>query len=296
VSLVSGLAVVSKPAGVTSFTALSPIKRKLASTKVGHAGTLDKFATGLLVVLAGPVAHLTPWFSSLDKSYRAKLRFGFETGTLDPEGEVVAEAPLPSREALEAVLPLFRGPIMQKPPLYSALHVDGKRAYERALAGEKVEMEARPVTIHSLELLSYNGGEAELLVSCSSGTYIRSLARDIALAAGSRASLSALCRESIGPLGLADAVSPEDFDAARDLRAMSPELALALGLGLRRVAGDLERRFRNGGMISTRELGSPELAPPEGESAFFSASGAFLGVAFEGGRELAYRFVIGAAS
>lgn len=291
-SLVSGLAAIAKPAGVTSFAALSPIKRKLASTKVGHAGTLDKFATGLLVVLVGPLAHLTPWFSSLDKRYRARLRFGAETDTLDPEGRTIAEAPFPGRDALESVLPRFSGPIMQRPPQYSALHVDGERAYERALRGEDVEMKERPVTIHSLSLLSFDGHEAELLVDCSSGTYIRSLARDIGLAAGSRAHLVSLARESIGPMSLEEAVSPESFEPSRDLKALDEGMAQALGLRIRVVEGEVERRFRNGGRVSVAELGP---CPCDGcrESAFFSARGGFLGVAEEGREWLSYRFVMG---
>jgi tRNA pseudouridine55 synthase len=291
---VAGIAAVSKPAGMTSFAALSPLKKKLSSGRVGHAGTLDRFATGLLIVLAGPYSRLSSHFTALDKTYRATVLFGEETATLDPEGKVVAEAPPPTREALEAVLPGFRGPIMQAPPAYSALHLGGERAYEKALRGESFEMKERPVTIHDLDLLSYDGRQAGFYVRCSSGSYIRSLARDIALAAGSRAHLVALVRESIGPISLAEAVGPEAFDAARDLRVLDHGLALALGLRPRILAPAAERRFFNGGALAAVDFQDalPGGSGGEGESAVFLANGSFVGVVVESQGTFRYRFVI----
>jgi len=258
VTRLSGLAAIEKRAGLTSFAALGPLKRGLGTGKVGHAGTLDRFATGLLVVLVGGYSRLAPYFTALDKRYSALVRFGSETSTLDPEGEVVAEAPPPSLAKLESVLPAFRGPILQAPPAYSAIHLDGKRAYERVLAGEEVEMAPRPVVIHELELLSYDGRDARLSVRCSSGTYIRSLARDLALAAGSRASLAALERGAIGPILLSEAVLPEDFEPGRDLRLLDPALAAALGLRPRRLEDPARRAFQNGGRLSPRCLSDIE--------------------------------------
>jgi len=299
VSPVAGIAAISKPAGITSFAALSPIKRLLGTARVGHAGTLDRFATGLLVVLVGPYSRLCPDFSSLDKTYLATVLFGEETDTLDPEGEVVARAEIPSRGAVEAALPGFRGKIMQAPPAYSALHVDGERAYERALRGEAVEMKARPVEIFALELLEFEGAKARLLVRCSSGTYVRSLARDLALAAGSRARLETLERQSIGPVSLEGAVAPADFDAGRDLRLLDPSMALALGLRPRMIAASAERRFRNGGVLLPADLSTPALAPSTGGpagpahgSAVFSPDGAFFGVIEEAETGIRYRFVM----
>ncbi|GHV62842.1 hypothetical protein AGMMS49587_10900 [Spirochaetia bacterium] len=197
VSEKSGLLLLNKKSGLTSFDSLNVVKKALGTGKVGHTGTLDKFASGLLVVLAGRAVKLTPWFSLCTKEYEGTIRFGIETDTLDPEGITVGEGPVPDREALEKALSLFRGEILQAPPAYSAIHVDGKRASERARSGESVEMKRRPVTIHALELLSWESPLARVRVCCSSGTYIRSLARDIALAAGSRAHLVALKRTQV---------------------------------------------------------------------------------------------------
>ena len=190
----SGLVLLDKEPGETSFQVLGRVKNYLGTTKAGHTGTLDKFASGLLLVLTGRALKLAPWFSSRDKVYEAAILFGEETDTLDPEGAVIARAAPPDQETLEAVLPRFRGTIAQRPPAYSALHVGGKRAHELARAGVAVELNERPVTIHALSLLSYDNPVARVRVHCSSGTYIRSLARDIARAAGSRARL-AFCLE-----------------------------------------------------------------------------------------------------
>jgi len=247
----SGLALLRKPEGITSFQALFPLKRALGSGKVGHAGTLDRFACGLLVALAGSYSRLASYVQRGEKRYRGVIAFGTETETLDPEGKVTAEAPPPSRSDLEAALVGFRGSIMQRPPAYSALHVGGRRAYAIARSGSEPELAERPVDIYSLELLSYEGRSALVELRCSSGTYVRSLARDIALACASRAHLSALERLSIGPFNVDDASAPEAFDPGRDLRALSPEDSVALGLRVLALHGDVDAtRFAQGGRIA----------------------------------------------
>jgi tRNA pseudouridine55 synthase len=277
----SGLILLRKPAGITSFQALAPLKRSLGSGRVGHAGTLDRFARGLLVVLAGSYSRLAPYVVRGEKRYRGLVAFGSETDTLDPEGEVVAEAPPPSRSSLEGALASFRGPIMQRPPAYSAVHVGGKRAYEIALKGGTPEIKERPVEIFALELLSYEEGSALIDVRCSSGTYIRALARDIAAACGSRAHLSALERLSIGPFRAEEGVEPEAFAPEADLRALSPDEASALGLRcLALVEGASIARFAQGGRLPPDAFAI--LDGGEGalgsESAVFDASGFLLGV------------------
>jgi tRNA pseudouridine55 synthase len=199
---ISGLILFNKPSGITSFDALRDIKRALGTGKVGHTGTLDKFAQGLLVVLVGKALKLSRWFTNCDKKYIGKIHFGIETDTLDPEGNVIAEAAIPTKEEVEQALFKFTGKIKQEPPAYSAIHINGKRASELARSGDLPEMKKRLITIYRLELLSWQPPFADIFVHCSSGTYIRSLARDIALAVGSRGYLCELVRTQVGKFQL----------------------------------------------------------------------------------------------
>jgi tRNA pseudouridine55 synthase len=231
----AGLLLLNKKTGITSFEALRPVKKALDTGKVGHTGTLDKFAGGLLLVLCGRALKLSPWFFHCDKQYEGVVKFGEETDTLDPEGSLAAKAEIPPREAVEKALPLFRGEIQQAPPVYSAIHIDGKRASALARAGKAPEMKKRPVYIYRLELLSWEPPHARIGVHCSSGAYIRSLARDIALAAGSRAHLTVLLRTGIAGFRLddvSDAGGTED-GAAGLLQSLRPiDRAVVRSLGL----------------------------------------------------------------
>ncbi|HAE21421.1 MAG TPA: tRNA pseudouridine(55) synthase TruB [Spirochaetaceae bacterium] len=207
------------------------------------------------------------------------MRFGYETDTLDPEGKPVAQAPLPSREALEAVLPSFTGDILQAPPAYSAVHIDGERAYERVRRGEDVTPELRPVCVRRLELQSFDGTEAGLLVHCSKGTYIRSLARDIALACGSRAHLVALKRTFSGPFLLEDALEP---DAAEPSLLQTLDVSLASALGLQTcVLNDADAHAFANGLPLARIAAIAELGriDADGALAVFSQAGRLLGIA-----------------
>ncbi|GHU23739.1 hypothetical protein FACS1894172_07090 [Spirochaetia bacterium] len=213
---------INKKAGLTSFQSLNQIKKDFSTPKVGHTGTLDKFASGLLVVLMERALKLARYFSDCDKEYTGTIRFGAETDTLDPEGAVIAEADPPELDRLLQVLPDFRGDIVQRPPEYSAIHIGGKRASALARAGTTVEMPARPVTIHALELLSYKKPDAKIRVHCSKGTYIRSLARDIGGAAGSCGHLIELTRTAVAGFSL------EQADG--NLHTIDPELFSLLGI------------------------------------------------------------------
>lgn len=204
-----------KTEGVTSFRFLDAVKKAYPkSTKIGHAGTLDKFASGLMIVLVGNATRLNPVFSSMDKSYEALIRFGTETDTLDPDGRIVKTAPVPAESVIDEVLSSFKGKIMQRPPKYSAVHVDGKRAYKNAVKGLEFEMPFRQVEIFSLEKLSYDAGDLIIRVHVSKGTYIRSLARDIGEKCSSAAHLEKLRRLSIGPYHLDECLS---YDTKRIL-------------------------------------------------------------------------------
>ena len=199
------LLLMDKKEGVTSFSSLYPIKKEHKGEKVGHAGTLDKFASGLMVVFTGAATRLNPVFSSFGKRYRGTLLFGTETDTLDPEGSVIEKSDnIPTKEEIEKILQTFIGKQLQTPPMYSALHVDGKRAYMMARKGVDVEMEPREIEIYSLSLISYDNGVLEFDAAVSKGTYIRSLARDIALALDTRGHLIALRRTEVGPFTLED--------------------------------------------------------------------------------------------
>jgi tRNA pseudouridine55 synthase len=204
----NGLLLLKKSPGFTSFESLTIIKKALSTGKVGHTGTLDKFASGLLLVLVGQAGKLASLFSFCEKEYEGRIRFGIQTDTLDPEGKIIREADIPSREQVEAVLPGFRGEILQSPPAYSAIHIDGVRAHELTRQGKTPEMKKRPVFIYKLDLVSWEPPFASVRVCCSAGTYIRSLARDIAEAAGSCAHLDALVRTRIGAFQLSDAFDP----------------------------------------------------------------------------------------
>lgn len=197
-----GVIIMKKEPGETSFESLRPVKRALRGQKVGHAGTLDKFASGLMVVLTGEATRLNPLFSGFDKSYVARVRFGSETDTLDPEGEVVATSGhIPTKAEIEEALKRFIGEQDQTPPAYSAVHVRGKRAYQEARKGREVEMPSRRITIYSADLVSWDEPDLVVALHVSKGTYIRSFARDLALSLGSRAHLVNLERTKIGPFG-----------------------------------------------------------------------------------------------
>lgn len=199
------LILADKEEGVTSFKSLGEVKRSHKGMKVGHAGTLDKFASGLMLIMVGGATKLNPVFSAFDKRYIATIQFGSETSTLDPEGEVVAESShIPTKEELEAVIPTFLGKQKQIPPVYSALHINGERAYLLANKGKEVDMPERDIEIYDIKLLSYEDGIAKVDCKVSKGTYIRSLARDIALKAGSRGHLIGLRRTEVGPFSVND--------------------------------------------------------------------------------------------
>lgn len=204
-----------KPVGVTSFRFLDSVKKRYPeSVKVGHAGTLDRFASGLMIVLVGNATRLNPLFSSMDKSYEALVSFGAETDTLDPDGSVVRTAPVPDEQTVDSVLPSFTGVMMQRPPEYSAVHVGGRRAYRNAVRGIDFEMPERQVEVFSLEKLSFDGSGLRIRVHVSKGTYIRSLARDIGQSCGSAAHLQELRRISIGPYEIGSCLG---YDTARIL-------------------------------------------------------------------------------
>jgi len=250
----AGFFLVDKPGGPTSNGVLQNIKRCFLGRpcfrglKFGHAGTLDSFASGLLVVLVGRLTRLTPWFMHQSKEYEAVFRFGEETDTLDPLGKVIAVANAPTLSALEEVLPQFRGKISQTPPSYSAVHVGGKRSYEIAKSGELPELSPRSVEVERLELCAFEKAEANFTIRCSSGTYIRSLARDIAHACGTRVFVQSLRRTRIGKFDVSAACSPEDCSSG-GLREFTSDVAHDIGLGSGILQREFFTRFRHGSAL-----------------------------------------------
>jgi tRNA pseudouridine55 synthase len=208
-----GLINLYKPSGISSRQALNRVQRWVRPHKIGHTGTLDPLAEGVLVVTLGPATRLTSHIHAWPKSYRGTFLLGRYSDTLDVSGTVTecVEAPQPDSSQLPIVLRKFRGTLLQQPPAYSALKIDGQRAYQRARQGEPVELAARPVTIFDLQIERYEYPELRLNVICSGGTYIRSLGRDIARALGTEAVMTQLTRTAVGHLTIDSAVHPDQL-------------------------------------------------------------------------------------
>jgi tRNA pseudouridine55 synthase len=228
---VHGWLILDKPVGLGSTQAVSAVKRALREVghtkmKVGHGGTLDPLASGVLPIAIGEATKLAGRMLDSDKNYAFTIAFGTETDTLDLEGAVIASSTVrPARAQIDATLPRFIGPIEQAPPAYSAIKIDGKRAYDRARAGEAVDMLKRSVTVHSLVIESSDGPPEQveavtLLASVSKGTYIRSLARDIAHALGTVGHITMLRRTKAGPFILDQAISLDKLADAAKARAI----------------------------------------------------------------------------
>ena len=226
-----GILVVAKPVGPTSHDVVGLIRRLAATRRVGHGGTLDPFASGVLPIFLGKATRLVEYHLGDRKRYRATVCFGASSTTDDLEGALTpALGPAPDRAAVESALDGFRGEISQRPPAYSAIKVAGRRAYAMARAGQAVELASRAVTIHSIEVVTWDdstAGEPVAIVDveCSAGTYVRALARDLGEAVGSAAYLGALTRTASGPFSLDDAV---ELDAVRAAAETGPSAIEAL--------------------------------------------------------------------
>jgi tRNA pseudouridine55 synthase len=275
-----GILPVDKPSGMTSHDVVTRVRRITGEGRVGHAGTLDPLATGLLVVLIGPYARLAPFLTSAQKSYLATIAFGRETDTDDAEGETVRSAAVPA-EVLDPVyaqrvLDGFLGRSLQSPPAYSAIKVGGTTAYRAARAGAPLELEPREIEVEGATLRSIDPKDVSWDVDfvVSKGTYVRALARDIGRACGSAAHLSALRRTTSGALSLADAHSLEEITAATDgtgIAGMFIDPAAALGLP---VVETNDPALAHGGAIDV----PPGLHLPEGSAVAVTAGESFAGV------------------
>jgi tRNA pseudouridine55 synthase len=252
-----GLVVVDKPAGWTSHDVVARMRRCFGQRRVGHAGTLDPDATGVLLVGLGRATRLLRFLQEAGKEYRARVVFGVATDTLDASGAVLERAEMPlTREQLDAALPTFTGAIEQVPPMVSALKVGGRKLYELARKGEEVERAARGVRIDALVVEEFVPGaypEATLRIVCSSGTYVRSLAADLGTALGGCAHLAELRRLRVGAFSLDEARTIERIEADLDA-ALLPPIDAVRALESVVVTGEQERAVAHGATFAARTL------------------------------------------
>lgn len=277
-SPVSGLVIVDKPAGWTSHDVVARMRRLAGTRRVGHAGTLDPMATGVLVVGVEKATRLLGHLALTSKTYEGTIRLGETTSTDDAEGEPTGSAPAGhlSDERIAEGVRALTGEIMQVPPQVSAIKVNGQRAYKRARQGEDVELKARPVTIHAFEVREVRrSGETvdvDVSVTCSSGTYIRSLARDLGEALGVGGHLTALRRTAVGPYRLEQARTLEQL--AEDCAILPMAEAVAAAFPRRDVTEEEARLVAHGGRLRALGLG-------EGPIGVFGPDGALLSLVEE---------------
>ena len=284
----NGILCIDKPQEMTSFVACARVRRALGIKKTGHTGTLDPMATGVLPVLCGNATRVLDFLPSHDKRYTVTLTFGLESDTDDIWGTVrETGAPLPSESALLDALPAFRGDILQVPPMVSALKKDGVRLYELARQGIEIEREARPVTVHRLDLLSFDGRTAVLDCACSKGTYMRVIGSDLGRALGCGAVMSGLRRTEAVGFSLDDCLTLDElFSRAADGTVESlllPTDRVLTCYPAVTVTAPQATRFQNGGGLMLSRLTSPI----DGLTRVYAPDGRFLGLGRPNDGELA---------
>ena len=214
---ISGWINLNKPAGMTSNDALMKIKRALNFPKIGHAGTLDPLASGILPIALGEATKLVQYMMEDDKVYLFTVKWGEQRTTDDAEGEIMATSDIrPDESQILSVLPEFTGTVMQRPPTFSAIKVNGERAYDLARAGKPPELDARPVQIYEFSIVEHSGEDTTFRAVCGKGTYVRSLARDMGLKLGTYGTITKLIREAVGPFSLQNSISLDFFTQSND--------------------------------------------------------------------------------
>jgi tRNA pseudouridine55 synthase len=278
-----GLLNLNKPAGITSRDVVNRVQRLVKPHKVGHAGTLDPLASGVLVVCLGPATRLIEYVQRMPKRYLATFLLGRQSETEDIEGIVteLVDPPIPSEANIRNTLPNFIGCIQQLPPVFSALKVEGKRAYELARQGESPDLKPRPIEVHSIDLIEYSYPELTLDIRCGSGTYVRSLGRDIARALGTEAVMSALSRTEIGPFHLAQALSGDDITPQSIDRAFVPPQSALGTMPTLAVSEQEEALLRNGRQIQ-RDVAC-NLPSGQEEVALLTSTGRLLAIVVPAG-------------
>jgi tRNA pseudouridine55 synthase len=273
---ISGWIILDKPLGMTSTQAVGKLRWLYNAEKAGHAGTLDPLATGILPIALGEATKTVPFVQDGGKHYRFELTWGAQTSTDDAEGEVIATSEhRPTAAEIDAALPSFVGTILQRPPAFSAIKVDGERAYDLARAGETVVLAPRPVTIDALTLVSHDGERSTIEMACEKGTYVRALARDLAELLGSRGHVTKLRRTAVGDFSEAVALSLETIEAAADRDALLQPASIGLQhLDEIAMTPDDAALLRNGGAVLLRGA----RAPVNLETAWASLNGAAIAI------------------
>ena len=281
----NGVLVVDKPKGITSFDVVREVRRALKIKKVGHTGTLDPMATGVLPICVGDATKIAQFITEASKAYDATVKLGVTTDTLDAEGKVLETRAVPTlnRELLERTFDKFRGTFAQIPPMYSAVKIGGKRLYELARAGEEVERAPRQVTVHELLLRDFSADELKLSVSCSKGFFVRTLGAEIGEALGCGAHLTALRRTHSGPVSLSQAVPREKVVAGAAVTLVGLNDALK-DLPSLQVTEAEASRVKHGGVV--------EVSGKTGLHRVLEPSGALLAVADIVRGRLLYRRVL----
>lgn len=257
---VHGWVVLDKPIGMTSTHAVSVVKRAFSAKKAGHAGTLDPLASGLLPIALGEATKTVPFVMDGRKAYQFTVAWGTQTNTDDTEGSVIATSDKrPDEAAILALLPRFTGTILQTPPKFSAIKIAGERAYDLARDGEEVELEARPVEIDSLVIVSHDGATTTFEAECGKGTYVRAIARDLGVALGCLGHVAHLRRTRVGPFTVAEAAGVETLrespeSAAAALQPVKAALTLIPEIVLHR---DAAARIKRGQSALLRGAGAP---------------------------------------
>ena len=260
-----GLLLVDKPGGMTSHDVVDVVRRRLGTRKVGHAGTLDPMATGLLVLGVGRATRLLRFLGALPKTYEGTARLGVETTTLDADGEVTVERPVTATEAeIQAAMAWLVGESLQSPPAYSAVKVGGRKLYEAARHGEVLEAAPRPIRVDSFESIGWRGPDVDFRVTCSGGTYVRVLLADVGAAVGCGAHLTRLRRTAIGALEATEAVDPDLADPLLPMERAVAHLP-RIDIGLEEAIAASHGRILGPAGVS-------------GPYAVFAPDGAFIGV------------------
>lgn len=255
----NGILLVDKPSGMTSHDVVSRLRRATGIRRIGHTGTLDPAATGLLILCIGPATRLSEFLTGMDKTYEGTMRLGLTTNTYDLDGEVLEERPVPavSEDALRVLFAEFTGDIMQAPPPVSAVKIDGERSYKRARRGEDVKPEPRPVTVLGFDLLALSSPDVEFRVRCTRGTYARSLCHDVGERLGCGGVLARLRRTAVGRHTIEQAAPLDALEDRESVRSRLVPIGDALEMPAVTVAKSARQVIASGGQITSPDLRSP---------------------------------------